>query len=109
MLISKIRQYSWVAVGLIALCLVAFLVQDATNSNTSIFNKNKAPEFAAIYGEEVSREAFDQRRGQALLEELTFNNQILAFEQGQYQLDNQTEFQVADKAWTSFVNEAILD
>lgn len=109
MLISKIRQYSWVAVGLIALCLVAFLVQDATNSNTSIFNKNKVPDFAAIYGEEVTRDAFDQRRGQALLEELTFNNQILAFEQGQYQLDNQTEFQIADKAWTSFVNEAIID
>lgn len=109
MLISKIRQYSWVAVGLIALCLVAFLVQDATNSNTSIFNQNKAPEFASIYGEEVAQEAFQERRGQALLEELTFNNQILAFEQGQYQLDNLTQFQVADKAWNSFVTEAIID
>lgn len=42
MLISKIRQYSWVVVGLIALSLILFLVQDATNSNTGIFKIGRA-------------------------------------------------------------------
>lgn len=109
MLISKIRQYSWLAVGLIALCLVGFLVQDATNSNTSIFNRNKVPDFASIYGEEVTRDEFADRRGKSLLEYLTFNNQVLAFEQGQYQLDPQTEFQLGDEAWKEFVNERMID
>lgn len=109
MLISKIRQYSWLAVGLIALCLIGFLVQDATNSNTGIFNKNQAPEYASIYGEEVSRDVFTERRGKSLLEYLTFNNQVLAFEQGQFQLDPQTDFQIGEQAWNEFVNERIIE
>ncbi len=109
MLISKIRQYSWLAVGLITLCLIGFLVQDATNSNTGIFNNNRAPEYATIYGEEVSRDAFAERRGKSLLEYLTFNNQVLAFEQGQFQLDPQTDFQIGEQAWNEFVNERIIE
>lgn len=109
MLISKIRQYSWVVVGLIALSLILFLVQDATNSNTGIFNKNKAPKFAEIDGEEVSRDEFSDRRGKAILEYLTFNNQVLAYEQGQYQLDPRTQFELGEKAWTDYVNEKLID
>lgn len=109
MLISKIRKYSWVVVGLIALSLVMFLLQDATNSNTGIFNKNKAPKFAEIDGEEVSRDEFSERRGKSILEYLTFNNQVIAYEQGQFQLDPQTEFSVGEQAWTDFVNEKLID
>jgi len=109
MLISKIRQYSWLAVGLITLCLIGFLVQDATNSNTGIFNRNKAPEYASVYGEEITQDAFAERRGKALLEYLTFNNQILAFEQGQFQMDPETDFQVGEQAWNEFINERLID
>ncbi len=109
MLISKIRKYSWLVVGLIALSLIVFLVQDATNSNTGIFNRNKAPKFATIYGEEVARDAFDERRGKSVLEYLTFNNQVIAFEQGQFQLDQQTQFGIGEQAWNDFVNEKLID
>jgi peptidyl-prolyl cis-trans isomerase D len=109
MLISKIRKYSWVVVGLIALSLVMFLLQDATNSNTGIFSQNKAPKYAEIDGEEVSREAFSERRGKSILEYLTFNNQVMAYEQGQYILDPKTEFAIGEQAWTDFVNETLVD
>ncbi len=109
MLISKIRKYSWVAVGAIALCLIGFLVQDATQSNTGIFNKNKTPNYANISGEEITRDEFADRRGKSMLEYLTFNNQVLAYEQGQYQLDPKTQFGISEKAWTEFVNEKIIE
>jgi len=109
MLISKIRKYSWVVVGLITLSLVLFLVQDATNSNTGIFNKNKAPKFAEIAGEEVNRDEYAERRGKSILEYLTFNNQVIAYEQGQYQLDPKTEFSISEQSWNEFVNEKLID
>jgi peptidyl-prolyl cis-trans isomerase D len=109
MLISKIRKYSWVVVGLIALSLVMFLVQDVTNSDTSIFSKNQAPKFAEIDGEEVNRDEYAERRGKAILEYLTFNNQVIAYEQGQFQLDPQTEFSISEQSWTEFVNEKLID
>lgn len=109
MLISKIRKYSWVAVGLITLCLIGFLLQDATNSNTGMFNKNRIPEYAEVAGVKISQEEFAERRGQSVLEYLTFNNQVLAYEQGQYQLDARTQFGIAEKAWTEFVNEKIIE
>lgn len=110
MLISKIRQYSWLAVGLIALCLIGFLVQDATNSNTGMFNGNKAPDYASIYGEEVTRDEFAERKSKSLLEYLTLETgQIMAFEQGQFQIDPQTDFGIGERAWNDLVNERIID
>ena len=109
MLISKIRKYSWVVVGAIALALVAFLFQDATNSNTGMFNKNKIPDYANVSGQEITQDEFAERRGQSVLEYLTFNNQVLAYEQGQYQLDPRTQFGISEKAWTEFVNEKIVE
>ena len=109
MLISKIRKYSWVVVGFIALALVAFLLQDATNSNTGMFNKNKIPDYANVSGQEITQDEFAERRGQSVLEYLTFNNQVLAYEQGQYQLDPRTQFGISEKAWTEFVNEKIVE
>ncbi|MEZ5014390.1 MAG: peptidylprolyl isomerase [Chitinophagales bacterium] len=109
MLISKIRKYSWFAVGAIALCLIAFLVQDATNSNTGLFSKNKAPAFAAIGDEEISPDAFDARKREAFTEYLVFNNLFLQYQQGQYQIDQKTNFNIGEQAWTSFVNETLVD
>lgn len=109
MLISKIRKYSWLVVGAITLSLILFLVQDATNSNTGLFNKNKAPKFAEINGEEVNQEEFADRRGKSILEYLTFNNQVLAYEQGQFQIDPETQFGIGEQAWTEFVNEKLID
>ncbi len=109
MIISKIRKYSWVAVGLITLSLIFFLVQAATNSSTGIFNSNKAPEYGKIAGKEVTQEEFAERRGRSILEYLTFNNQVIAYEQGQFQLTPQQEFEIGEKSWTDFVNEKIID
>lgn len=108
MLISKIRKYSWLAVGAIAVCLIGFLVQDATRSDFGIFAKNKAPEYAAIDGEEVTQAEFSERRQQSMIEYLTFNNLIMAAQQGQYQMDARTEFGVGEQAWNDFVNERLV-
>lgn len=110
MLISKIRQYSWLAVGLIALCLIGFLVQDATNSNTGMFRGNKAPDYATMYGEEVNRDEVAERSGRTLLEYLTLQTgQVLQYENGSMQLDPQTKFGLNEQSWTEYVNEKIID
>ncbi|MFI5171590.1 MAG: peptidylprolyl isomerase [Chitinophagales bacterium] len=109
MLISKIRKYSWVAVALISLCLIGFLVQDATNSNTGMFSKNKIPDYGNIAGKEITQQEFAERRGRSVLEYLTFNNQVIAYEQGQYQIDPKTQFEIGEQSWNDFVNEKIIE
>jgi len=108
MLISKIRKYSWFVVALIALALIGFLVQDMTNSNTGVFGKNKMPDYASINGEEITADEFAQRRGDAMQEYLTFNNLIMPYFQGQYQMDAKTEFSVGEQAWNEFVQERLI-
>lgn len=109
MLISKIRKYSWLVVGLIAISLIGFLFQSISKSQTGgIFNNDKAPEYASVYGNEITSAEFETRKGEAMQEYLTFNNLLLQYFQGQYQVDARTEFGVGEQAWTEFVNEKLV-
>lgn len=109
MLISKIRKYSWLVVGLIAISLIAFLFQSISKSQTGgIFHKDRVPEFATVYGNEITSAEFETRRGEAMQEYLTFNNLLLQYFQGQYQVDARTEFGVGEQAWTEFINEKLV-
>ncbi len=82
---------------------------DALQSQSGALTNNRRPEYATIAGEDVSPEEFTQRRSEALLEYLTFNNLIIPFENGQYQPDAATEFQVTENAWEQFVNEKVIE
>ncbi len=110
MLISKIRKYSWLVVGLIAISLIGFLFQSISKNQTGgIFNNDKTPEYASVYGNEITSAEFETRKGEAMQEYLTFNNLLLQYFQGQYQVDARTEFGVGEQAWTEFINEKLVN
>jgi peptidyl-prolyl cis-trans isomerase D len=108
-LISRLRNNSWILLVFIAIALVSFLLMDALQSQSGALTNNRRPEYATIAGEDVTPEEFSQRRSEALLEYLTFNNLIIPFENGQYQPDAATEFQVTENAWEQFVNEKLIE
>lgn len=108
-LISELRKRSWIILTFIALALVLFLATQALNSNTSVFNRHKAPDFAKIEGRAVDRSAFDERRQEEQLEYLTFNDKLLDYMQQQYTIDEETSFRIDEQAWQDFVNEKLIN
>ncbi|MBC8173908.1 MAG: peptidylprolyl isomerase [Chitinophagales bacterium] len=107
-IITELRKRSWIVLVFIALALVSFLLMDAFNSNRSVLNNNKT-EFASINGQEVTPLVYDQQYQDALLQYLTQTRNYTNAKYGQFQLDNAQEFQLHEQAWTTYLNETLIN
>lgn len=107
-LITELRNRSWIVLIFIALALVSFLLMDAFNSNRGILS-NKREAYASIDGREISPAEYDAKYQDMLLQYLTQTRQYTNAKYGQFQLDNQTEFQLREQAWNDMLNETLIN
>lgn len=95
--IGKIRQRSGIVIGIIALSLLAFILTDAFNSNSSFFN-NQEFVVGKMKGEKIAFADFDKKVKEY---EQNYQNQY-----GQLSPDLQDI--IRDQVWETFVRDIVL-
>ncbi|MFN0276639.1 MAG: peptidylprolyl isomerase [Chitinophagales bacterium] len=106
--ITELRNRSWIILIFIALALIFFLIQSASNSNTGLFSKGRE-EFASVNGIEVTQEEYSQKVNDVLTQYLTQQRQYVNYLQGTFPIDEQTASQIQEQAWTDLQNERLLN
>ncbi|MBC8048408.1 MAG: SurA N-terminal domain-containing protein [Fimbriimonadaceae bacterium] len=107
-IISTLRNKSWIVLIFIALALISFLVMSVFNSNSNMIG-NKHNEFASVNGKEITPQEFDAKSSEVLLQYLTQSRQYTNYKYGKFPIDQQTENQIKEQAWTNLLNESLID
>ncbi|HET8963034.1 MAG TPA: peptidylprolyl isomerase [Chitinophagales bacterium] len=107
-IISELRKRSWIILVFIALALVSFLLMDAFNSNTGMLG-NKRTAFASIDGADITPEQFDVKFSEIFTQYLSQSGQLLAYQNGQFNLDKETEFQLREQAWQDLTQQTLVN
>lgn len=98
--IMKIRnRLGFVVIGLIALAIVGFLLQDALSSNSSLLQFN-ANEVGSVNGKGIDIQDYE-KKVQLSLENVR--------SQGQGNVDDQTVWSVRDQVWSQYVNDMLME
>ena len=98
--IMKIRnRLGFVIIGLIALAIVGFLLQDALSSNSSLLRFN-ANEVGSVNGEGIDIQDYEKKVQQSL-------DNVRS--QGQGNVDDQTVWSVRDQVWNQYVNDLLME
>lgn len=106
--ITELRKRSWIVLIFIALALIFFLIQSATNSSTGLFNKGRQ-EFATINGVEITQEEFNQKVNDVAIQYLTQQRQYVNYLNGQFQINEQVAAQIREQAWSDLQSEKLIN
>lgn len=107
-IITELRNRSWIVLSFIALALIGFLVMSSLNKNTSIVNQHKNV-FASIDGNEVSPNDYNAQVSDVLVQYLTQQRKYMDYKNGNFQIDDQTLFQIKEQAWQNMVSDALIN
>lgn len=105
--IMQMRKRVGLLIGIIGVAIVAFLMMDAINSSSSIFNSGTQNVIGEVEGEELGYEAFNAKDKQV-------EKQFLYF-QGNWQnpdfsgFSEEERLQIRNFAWNEFILNNLLD
>lgn len=101
-IITKIRNKSGLAIGLVGLALVLFVVSDALNSNFGLFSGGgQTTNVGEINGETIGYRQFEERF-ERVLQKFKDRTQ-------QENIDENTRGQLREQTWGEFLNDLMLN
>ncbi|NNF02119.1 MAG: hypothetical protein HKN22_05505, partial [Bacteroidia bacterium] len=98
--IGSIRKRAGLLIGIIAFALIAFILSDLLNSNSSLLSGGAETDVAIIKGEKIDVRDFESDVNE-LIESYKRNNQVATVEQ-------EIVEQIREQAWSDMVNERLL-
>lgn len=100
-IITKIRNRSGLAIGLVGLALVLFVVSDALNSNYGLFGGGpQANNVGQINGESIGIKQFEERLERNLVKFKARTQQD--------NVDENTKGQLREQTWNEFINDFLM-
>jgi peptidyl-prolyl cis-trans isomerase D len=100
-ILTKIRNRSGLAIGMVGGALLLFVISDALNSNSSLFSgQASSNNVAEIDGETVGIRQFEER--------LEINTENFKKRSQQENLDENTRNQVREQTWSQLMNDYLM-
>jgi peptidyl-prolyl cis-trans isomerase D len=100
-ILTKIRNRSGLAIGVVGGALLLFVISDALNSNSSLFSgQASSNNVAEIDGETIGIRQFEER--------LEINTENFKKRSQQENLDENTLNQVREQTWTQVMNDYLM-
>lgn len=108
-LIGEIQKRIWIVFVFIGIALIGFLIMDSQSGSGGMGNRPQSMEFAAIDGQEIQPVEYREALGIAQNEFLVRQQRLVDFTQGNFEIDEPTQFNLSEQAWNELLNEKLIE